>query len=344
MSGTKLRRARLADVARAAGVSESTVSRTLRDPTLVAEATRQRILAAVAATGYVPSYAARALASGRADVIGVLVPSVTNHVFTDVLEGIYSGIEGTGFDIQHGNTRYQPELEEGLLRVFLSQRPAGMIIAGVDQTDTSRRLLADAQCPVVQIMDIGPEPVDMMVGFSHEAAAHAATRHLVDAGYRNVAFLGAQMDPRTLRRFAGYRTALSEAGMFDAGRVETTADPSSVTAGAALFARLADRCPEVDAVFCNNDDLALGVLFEALRRGFDVPDRLGLCGFNDFEFAAASEPGITSVRTNRREMGRRAVELLLGRLDGKDPAARVVDLGFEVVARRSTAGRAAMPA
>lgn len=333
----KPRKTTLADVAAHANVSAITVSRALRNPDKVSAALRDRIQASIRLLGYVPDPAARALASGRTDVIGVIIPSVTNNVYSDVLRGVYAGIEGTPFDVQLGNSRYSPSKEEDLLRVFLSQKPAGLIVTGTDQSPAAQALLRAAPCPLVQIMDISDDPVNMIVGFSHFDAARAATRHLLAQGYRRPAFLGARMDPRTQRRFEGFREATNSAGVFDPRRVVTTTEPSTVTMGAQLFADLLAQTPDADAVFCNNDDLALGALFEAQRRRIAVPDALGICGFNDLEMMAAAEPALTSVRTHRNEMGGRAVAMLLQSLEtGGRAGPRRVDLGFDIMQRTST--------
>jgi LacI family gluconate utilization system Gnt-I transcriptional repressor len=331
------RKTTLADVASEVGVSAITVSRALRTPEKVSEGLRQRIAVAIEKLGYHPDTAARALASKRTNVIGVIIPSITNNVFTDLLHGIYEGVDGGPFDIQLGNYRYSPLKEEQLLRIFLGQKPAGLVIAGFDQTDNARALLERAPCPVVQVMELGENPADMLVGFSPTEAAAAATRHLVARGYRAPAFLGARMDPRSQRRFKGFRAAASEAGLFDDRRVLTTSRASTVALGGQMLAEMLERAPETDAVFCNNDDLALGVLFEAQRRRIDVPDQLGICGFNDFEMMAAAAPSITSVRTFREEMGHRAIAMLSDAINGNRPAEPVIDLGFEVRERESTA-------
>ncbi len=314
------------------------MSRVLRKPEMVSESVRLRVTEAVARLGYVPDPAARALASARTDVLGILIPSVTNNVFSSVLRGIYNRVEGLPFNIQLGNTRYSVLEEERLLGVFSRQRPTGLIISGIDQSARSLALLRQADCPIVQIMEIGDDPIDMMVGFSHRDAARAAARHLLDRGYRRIAFLGARMDPRTQRRLDGYEQVMKEAGLFDERLVVTTHRASTVTLGCELLIELLSRTPEVDAVLCNNDDLAIGVLFECQRRRISVPDEFGICGFNDLEMMAVANPPLTSVRTNREEMGRKAIELLIARIAGEPIDDPVIDLGFEIVARQSTAG------
>ena len=326
----------LSEVAAAASVSAVTVSRALRDPSVVSEMTLARIREAVAELGYVPNFAAQALASKSTNVIGALIPSVTNNVFSDVLRGMYDAVEGTRYQLQLGNTRYSTIEEERLLRTFLSQRPAGLIVTGIDQSQVARGLLDGAGCPIVQIMEIGDDPVDMMVGFSHRRAAHDAVDHLIAQGYRRIGFIGARMDPRTQRRLQGFRDALNGAGLLDEQLIVTTTHPSSTSLGAHLLGDLVGRRPDVDAVFCINDDLAVGALFESQRRRLVVPDELGICGFNDLEIMSAATPSLTSVLTNREEMGRRSLEMLVQAIEGHRGVEKTVDIGYRVMAREST--------
>jgi LacI family gluconate utilization system Gnt-I transcriptional repressor len=327
----------IADVAKLAGVGAITVSRALREPGRVSNDLRRQITAAIDKLGYVPDPNARALASARADVVGVLVPSLTNNVFADVVRGIYDGLSDTTFQIQIGNTHYSGMEEERLLQVFLGQRPAALIVSGIDQTPAARRLLEDAGCPVVQIMEIGADPVDMMIGFSHFDGGLTATKHLIDVGYRRIGFVGARMDPRSQRRLAGYRVAMQAAGLNDPRLVITTPIPSSVSLGRELFRDALAKMPTLDAVFCNNDDLALGVLFECHRASIKVPDTIGIAGFNDLDMMQVAFPSITSIRTYRYEIGRRAVAMVRARIAGNSVDETLVDLGFELRIRESTA-------
>lgn len=333
----KKRKITLVDIAKASGVSAITVSRALRAPEMVSKELRERIQRTVDDFGYLPDPAARALASARTNVIGVLIPSLTNSVFAEVIRGIYATLgPSSTYDLQLGNTRYSILEEERLLRVFLNQRPAGLIVAGIDQSATARDLLLTADCPVVQIMETGDSPIDMVVGFSHRDAAWAAVQHLLDRGYRRIAFLGAQMDPRTQRRLEGYSQCLRKEGLFDPTLIVTTPKPSTVTLGCELLSELLARTSNADAIFCNNDDLAMGVLFECQRRQIHVPDRMGICGFNDLEMVAVAAPSITSVRTYRERMGITAIEMLVATIEGRKVDPPVVDLGYELIPRQST--------
>jgi len=335
----KLGPIRLTEVAKLAGVSPITASRFFRNPEALSVSKRERVESAAKELGYVPNLAARALASQRTEVIGVLIPSLTNNVFNDVLRGIYDASEGSRYTIQFVNTRYSILQEEKLLRLFQAQKPAGLVVTGINQTEDSRAVMEAMNCPIVQIMETGPDPVDMMVGFSHYDAAFAAISHLISQGRRRIGFVGARMDPRVQRRLEGYRQAMKDAGLLDPNLILTTPTPTGMTLGGTLVADLLSKVPDLDAVFCINDDLALGVLFECQRRGIPVPEKLAIIGFNDMEFMASSFPSLSSVKTNRYEMGRDAVTMLIEAIEGRRPAQPVVDLGFELMIRQSSEPR-----
>lgn len=316
-----------------------TVSRALRQPDKVSSLLRGQIDEAIRELGYVPNQSARALAAARADIVGVLIPSLANNVFSEVVRGLYSGLGNSPLQIQIGNTHYSEEEEERLLRLFLRQRPSGLVVSGIDQNDAARDLLANAGCPVVQIMEIGSDPIDLMVGFSQRACGRAATEHLLSQGYRRIAFLSARVDPRARRRLKGYKAAMRDAGLYDPELITTSSAPTSVSQGRTLFLEAVARTADLDAFFCGNDDIALGVLFECNRVGIAIPDRYGVVGFNDIEMMAVAHPTVTSVRTPRYEIGKCAMELVRAELAGDPIPQRIVDLGFELKVRQSSARR-----
>src|SRR5690242_12749718 len=249
---------RLTEVAKLAGVSPITASRFFRNPEAVSVGKRARVESAAQELGYVPNLAARALASQRTEVIGVIIPSLTNNVFSDVLRGIYDVIVGSRYSIQLANTHYSILQEERLLRLFLAQKPAGLIVTGINQTPDSRAILEQVDRPIVQIMEIGPKPIDMMIGFSHFDASKAAISHLLEHGYRRIGFLGARMDPRVQRRLEGYQAAMNEAGLFNERLIVTTAVPTSMTLGGTLFADLLAKAPDLVCRLLLDNKHALG--------------------------------------------------------------------------------------
>lgn len=324
----------LVDVAKVAGVSAITVSRALRSPEIVSDSLREKVDEAVRVTGYMPNKSAASLASNRTNSVVVVIPSITNNVFTDVMLGITEALQADELTMQIGNAGYDPLEEERLLRSFLNPAPHGVILAGVEQTPETLAMLRNVNVPIVQIMDLHNDPIGKIVGFSNTDAAEAGTKHLVDQGYRKIGFLGAQMDPRSQQRLAGYKRALVSAELFDPRAIATTNLPSDVKMGATLLSKLVSQFPECDAVFCNNDDLALGALFECQRRGMKVPFEFGICGFNNLGITGQCFPSVTSVQTPRREIGKLAAQILS---DETDKAyEKTINLGFSVVQREST--------
>lgn len=346
----------IADVAARAGVGAMTVSRALRNPGLVSESLRQHIDAAVRELNYLPNLSARALASTRTTVIGVLIPSLSQAVFTDVLRGIYDGVDGSPLTVQIGNTRYDEAEEERLVRVFLREKPAAMIVSGVHQTPAARRLLEEAGCPIVQIMDLTDDPIDQIIGFSHYDGGRKVTEHLIEEGYRRIGFIAGWMSTRSLGRLHGYRDALAAAGLpqpslersFAPGYTPPLTDAvdtptgrpvqelATAQMGRELFRAAITADPGLDAVFCNNDILALGVLFECMARGIRVPEDMGIIGFNDHDYMASAYPSLSSGRTHRYRNGHDAVMAIRDRLAGKAVTERVIDMGVDVMKRRST--------
>jgi LacI family gluconate utilization system Gnt-I transcriptional repressor len=159
----------LRDVAEAAGVSEMTVSRVLRQRGDVSEKTRERVFAAARTLGYVPNKIAGALASNRVNLVGVVIPSLSNMVFPDVLGGIGSVLDDTPLQPVVGTSKYDPEHEEHVIYEMLSWRPSGLIVAGLEHTDAARAMMAAAGIPMVEVMDVDGAPVAAAVGISHGA-------------------------------------------------------------------------------------------------------------------------------------------------------------------------------
>jgi LacI family gluconate utilization system Gnt-I transcriptional repressor len=329
-------RATLEQVAQLAGVSTMTASRALSQPGLVSEATRARVDQAVLALGYVPNRAARALASNRSRVIVALVPSLSNAVFTAVLDGIHNAIGGSQYQLLIGNTRYSDAEEEKLLRTYLQSDPDGILLPGLSHSPEVVRMLETLRVPVVSMMDLAPAPSTPSVGFSQIDAAMALTKHLLGKGYRRIAYVGAQLDERTLRRADGWRQAMQDAGLFDARLEIMTPQPSTVALGAELMRRVLAEVPDCDAVFFCNDDLAHGALFHCQREGIAVPGRVAVAGFNDLPASQLMVPSLTTVETPRYQIGQQAASLLLDLIAGKAPPARRIDLGFTLREREST--------
>lgn len=324
----------LRDVAERAGVSPITASRALRGVGRVDPQLAQRVREAARALNYVPDPAARALASARSRVVVLLVPSLSNQVFMELIEAVHEVLEPAGYQVLIGNTRYDPDVQERLLHQYLSHRPSGLLLTRSDQTDGARALTDRSGVPYVYLMDLGHDGAHY-VGLSQQAAGRCVAEHLMAAGRRRIAFVAAQLDTRTQQREAGYRDALAAAGLYDADLSVLTPERSSIGLGAQLMRRLVSRRPDVDAIFFNNDDLAQGALLEALRLRIRVPDQVAIVGFNDLEGSEHVVPRLTTVRTPRAEIGRQSATMLLALMQGDRIARPALDVGFELVIRES---------
>lgn len=327
----------LVDVALAAAVSPITVSRVINQPEKVSEAVRLKVQKAIDELGYIPNQHASSLASSRSGVIGVAIPSLSNVVFTDVLRGIYKVMGAAGYKVLLVDTHYSPLEEEKMVRTLMSQSPEGLILTGGDQTPACDQLLRKSRIPLVQIMELVANPIDMNIGFSHFEAGADVVVHLLAQGYRRIGFIGARLDARVQQRIRGYTHALEQADLFETDLIATSPEPSSIALGGVLFKRLMSANQgRIDALFCANDDLALGALFEAQRMNIAIPQQLAICGFNDIEAATYVNPSLTSVAVGRYEMGVKAAELIIQALNKQPVDNKQIDLGYVIKQRDST--------
>jgi len=325
----------LADIAARIGTSAITVSRAINTPHLVSDVLRAQIDAVIAETGYVPNRAARALACAHSDSIAVLVPSLSNTVFIEILTGINDVLQQHGYRTLIGDTRYSAIEEESLLRAYLEHAPDGLLITGFEQTELTRQLIANSRIPVVHMMELGRKD-SFSVGLQQFDAGHALTTHLIDRGYKRIGFLWAQLDARVMERLAGCRVALQQAGLsYPAGEL-LVSTPSSIGLGVHLLDQLLLQAPDCDALFCCNDDLAQGVLFECQRRHIRVPQQLAVAGFNDLAASAWVSPRLTTIATPRYAIGHAAATMLLQRMAGETLVPTQLDLGYTLVVREST--------
>ena len=321
----------LTDVARLAGVSEITVSRVVRGTGPIAPATRARVRAAIDSIGYVPNRAAGTLASSASLFIGVILPSMSNIVFPEVLRGIYDGLAGSPYQPLLGVTDYNRHKEQEILTSLFAWQPMAFILAASDHTDTTRRLLADSGVRVAELMDTEGDIVDLAVGFSHRQAGYDSGRHLISRGYRRFGYVGHdwESDLRARFRYEGLVAALTEAGLTLSGEVHATGQ-SSVQGGTRMLARLLGEAPDIDVAVFANDDMAVGGYFHCMAAGIRVKDDLALFGFNGLDIGQAIPMPLSTVRSNRFLIGRTAAERIIA--EPKRPANReVVDTGYEIL-------------
>ncbi|MBK1783848.1 LacI family DNA-binding transcriptional regulator [Prauserella cavernicola] len=325
-------------MATAAGVSAQTVSRVVRDPASVGEATRARVESAIAATGYVPNLAASNLASNRSRTVAALVPQINASVFADTVHAFSTALAAHGYQIFVGTTDYRPEHEEEVLRSFLGRRPDGLLMVGTSHTPGTLALLTAAGVPVVETWGWSADPVDVLVGFSNAAAASAMVTHLVERGRRRITFAGRHTagDSRAGERLDGYVSAVRDLLGSEPRTVDAGPEPVTMDTGVALLDQVLQRYPDSDAVLFSSDVFAAGALQACVRRGIDVPGTLALAGFGDFELARHLVPALTTVAVPSVHIGELAADLLLARMRGGRVERPHRDVGYRVVVREST--------
>jgi LacI family gluconate utilization system Gnt-I transcriptional repressor len=325
------------DVARRAHVSTATVSRTLRYPERVSQRTRHRVQQSIKVLGYVNNLVAGSLVTNRTKIIAALVPTFDNRDYSKTIHAMAEVLHSAGYHLLLGHHGFSLEREESLIAAFLGRRPDGFFLHGRRHTPSAIRLLQNASIPVVESGDLEGRPIDMVVSYSNFEAARELTSHLVQKGYRRIALVCApwRESERHARRWRGYRAALQAHGMVYSARRFVQTAALGMDHGAEALTTLLDRDPRIDAVFFTSDVMAVGALLECQRRGWKIPDRVAIAGFDDQDIASRTVPPLTTVRLPRYEIGRLAGQMILDRLTGRNVRPKVVNAGFQIMDRKS---------
>ncbi|NOI14777.1 gluconate operon transcriptional repressor GntR [Vibrio hepatarius] len=325
---TKKKRPTLQDIADRVGVTKMTVSRCLRDPAQVSEAIREKVEQAVEDLGYIPNRAPDILSNAKSNAIGVLVPSLTNQVFAEVIRGIESVTTPAGYQTMIAHYGYSEELEEQSIASLLSYNVDAIILSENVHTEKARKMLQTASIPVVEIMDSYSPRIEQAVGFDNTQAAKEMTKAMLAQGREHIAYFAARMDERTRLKMEGYRQALAEVGKAEI-TLQTEA-ASSFTLGSKLLGEVLDKYPYVDGIFCTNDDLAIGALYECQRRGISIPEQMAIAGFHGHDISQVMIPKLATVLTPREEIGKVAAQQLIERLKGSQEWPACIDLGYQI--------------
>jgi LacI family gluconate utilization system Gnt-I transcriptional repressor len=334
-------RATLGDVAAMAEVTKITVSRYLREPMRVAPGTAERIRSALAATGYVPNLQAGQLASGRSRIVAALIPNLAHSIFGETVQGLSEGLQASGLELLLASTGYSPQREEEQLRAVLGWAPAAIVVTGRRHRPGALRLLEQARAagtPVIEVWDHHPEDARAFaqIGFDHGQVGRAMARHLIDAGYRALAYLdsGVAADFRAHERGAAFASEARRARVKVALLQAATGDPFD--AGRKAFDVLCASPASMPlAVACANDHLACGLMMQAQAAGRVIPQQLAVLGFGDFPLGRQLQPALSTVRPPSYEIGLAAARALVASLaDGSAAAGRA--LRWELVVRGST--------
>lgn len=324
----KQKRPTLQDIADHLGMTKMTVSRYLRNPDSVAKDTQQRIAAAIEQFGYIPNRAPEILSNAKSKAIGVLLPSLTNHVFADVLKGIEQVADIAGYQTMLAHYGYSVKKEEERIESLLSYNVDGLILSENYHSLRTLKMIEIANIPVIEIMDSSQAGIQQVIGFDNVAAAQAMVETMIQRGYKNIVYFTARMDKRTQLKMQGYEQAMKKYGLEPYSLITETA--SSFTLGGKQLRKILEERPETNGIFCTNDDLAIGALFECQRLGIAVPQQIAIAGFHGHDVGFSVTPQLATVMTPRLEIGKLAAQELLTRLNNEPLKEKIIDLGFKI--------------
>ena len=300
------------DVARVAGVSQMTVSRVMRGRGYISEDVQKQVVQAAREIGYVHNRLAGGNANYDNPIVGVVLPTLQNRVFTEVLSGINATLDESGLRPVFGVSEYSLQTEEDLVFDLLSWRPRGLILPGLEHSDQLRKIIHQTGVKVAEIMDIDGDPISACFGVSHTKVGAEMARHLIGQGYRRFGYIGSlgALDLRAEKRFQAFAEVVKAAGA-SLLAVDNTPDGSSMETGRYMTGQMLGRADKPDAIYYANDDLAAGGLMHCVAESLRVPDDVALAGFNGLGFLSALPKRITTTVTPRYDIGAAAAAWLL---------------------------------
>lgn len=330
------KRVSIKDIAMAAGVSHSTVSRALHGTGRMSEETRSRILELAEEMGYAPDALARSLVLGRTFTIGVVVTTIADPFVTEIVSGIEMAAQDAGYSVFLSSSHSDPERELAVVETFRQRRVDAIIVTASRLGSMYSTDLDDVRVPIVLINNQGEGEYLHSVSVDEVAGADMAVSHLLELGHRRIGFIGSARRPfSSERRLQGYRQAHRRYGVHPASRfVVAPKAASDVEVGRVGFQKLWSLKPT--AIFTYNDMTAIGVMMAAKAAGVMIPQDMSLIGFDDVHLTQYVTPALSTIRQPRQEMGAAAMNMVLDLLEGIDDAE---DLMFpcELVERESTA-------
>lgn len=328
--------ATIEDVARIADVSTATVSRTLRNPEKVSEATRKKVLAAVARTGYTANVMAINLRRRQSRLIMVLVPNVGQASFSSVLVGLEKVAKKRGYGLLIGNTENDPVNEEIYANFVRSKQADGIILlTGHLPYGVEPDIFRKRQIPAVAVMEPLGSDVVPFFGIDDCKGAYAAVLYLIEHGHKKIVHVrGNKGSVSSEQRELGYRMAMKDSNVsIDEGLIVDGG--ASIEAGMAAVEQMyiADREPT--AFFCCHDEAAIGTILALNARNKDVPGEISVIGFNDIQFSSCTSPPLTTMRLPRRLIGERAMDCIIDMVTDRTIEPASEKFAAELVVRKS---------
>ncbi|PSV40189.1 HTH-type transcriptional repressor PurR [Photobacterium sp. GB-210] len=328
--------ATIKDVARMAGVSTTTVSHVINKTRFVAEATQQKVLAAVDELNYAPSAVARSLKCNTTRTIGMLVTKSTNPFFAEVVHGVEEYCYGAGYTLILCNTEGNLEKQRDYLRMLSEKRVDGLLVMCSDLDQMLLDLLERKNDLPMVIMDWGPEsPHTDNILDNAENGGYIATKHLIENGHKKIGCLSGQVDKSTCQeRLKGFRKAMKEADLTVNANwlLDGDFECESAVEAADKFIAMEDR---PTAIFCFNDIMAMALISTFEQAGLRVPDDISIIGYDNIDLAPYFAPPLTTIHQPKRRLGKKAIEILLERVKDKNHERQTFEMTPKLVERKS---------
>jgi len=332
------RRMSVHDVARLAGVSIATVSRTINTPEMVRPVLRQKIEKAIAKLGYVPDGNARALVQRRTMTIGAIVPTIDNAIFSTLLRGLQTKLQENKYTLLLASSNYNLEQEAEEVRTLLIRGVDGILLVGNQRGREVYDLLENSAKPYVNTYSFDDRLNHPSVGFNNWKAGETIVDHLAELGHERIAIIaGITTDnDRARARVQGIKTGLTRNSLqFNAEQYLEC--PYTLEAGRAALRTLMQRQPKPTAIICGNDILACGAIFQCQRSNIKVPEDLSIVGIDGLSIGGHVTPSLTTMSVPFYEMGELAATSLLDRLNAGTNSPDKIELEATLRLGESTA-------
>ncbi len=329
--------ATVSDVAKLAGVSTATVSRTLNKPTVVRPEVRERVEAAIEKLGFIPNDSARALRQNRTRLIGVVVPTLSYALYADFYAALQETLAKHGFFALLATSEYDLHTEADQAIRLIRQGAQGLVLVGRLREKRLSDFLAASRTPHVSTYVFDSEDNGGNVGFNNAGAIGSAVEHLISLGHRRIAMLSGistKRNDRALARRRGYEAAMQKHGLKTAGWIEEA--PYTIAGGRSALVKVLEKSLDPTALVCGSDMLAIGALQECKARSINVPGDLSIIGFDDLEIAAHLDPALSTIDVPSRQMGQCAAEYIVA-LCSETPVPEQTQFATHLVQRATTA-------
>lgn len=324
------------DIAKKAKVSVATVSRVINQRGNVKEETKQRVLKVIEEYNFTYNAIARSLSTKRSHTIGVIVPTITNPVFSQSTRGIQDFANSFGYSVILGNSDYSPELESQLIKIFMEKRVEGIILTSSNIQNEYLQILKNSKIPFVLLYNTIFDKRINYVTINNYQAAYEIAEYLISLGHRRIGMIAGKFtkSDRSFARFQGFQACLNNKGI--SFRPEALIETElTFEGGKEGMARLLEITPPLTAVFCSNDFIAMGAMKTIREKGLKIPEDISIVGFDDIEMASYFYPELTTIHQPAYQMGFKGADLLLKIVSGESKVAQQIILDYKLIIRNS---------